>query len=175
MIWKNIKGYEGLYQISDEGEVRSLGNGNSSNSKERILKPNKDKDGYLYVILYKNGKKKTIKIHRLVAEAFISNPDNLPQVNHKNEDKTDNRLFNLEWCTNRYNSNHGTRNKRISEKKTNGKTSKPVKQFTLDGVFVNKYPSTSEVERKLGFANTNICAACLGKQKTAYGYRWEYA
>lgn len=110
--WKDIKGYEGIYQISNMGRVKSLSNGKYK--KEKIRKYRKDKDGYLQLNLHKNNVMTTFKVHRLVAEAFIPNPHNLPQVNHKDEDKTNNRVDNLEWCTVEYNNNYGTRNKRIA-------------------------------------------------------------
>ena len=111
--WRDIKGYEGLYQISNLGRVHSY-------YKRDILEPKEDK-GYLRVGLYKNGKRKPYSIHRLVAEAFIPNPNNYPQVNHKDEDKSNNRVSNLEWCTAKYNINYGTHNKRMSESRKGSK------------------------------------------------------
>ena len=108
-IWKDIKGYEGLYMVSNGGDVKSVKNG--------ILKPSVYKGtGYYYVGLYKDGKRKGYTIHRLVADAFIPNPNNLPCVNHKDESKINNNVENLEWCTHRYNSNYGCRNEKISAK-----------------------------------------------------------
>ena len=163
-IWKDIKDYEGLYQVSNLGRVKSLKYG-----KEKILKSCKLNNGYLIVNLHKEGKQKHYYIHRLVATAFIPNPDNLSQVNHINEDKTDNRVENLEWCDNKYNINYGTRNERIG--KTN---SIPILQFDLDGEFVKKWDSIMQVERELGFDNSGICMCCKGKRKSAYGYKWRY-
>lgn len=168
MIWKDVKEYEGLYQISDEGQVKSLGNNKSR--KEKILKPTKNRDGYLQVPLCKNGKRKTIKIHRLVAEAFISNPDNLPEVNHKDENKINNCVENLEWCDRKYNINYGTGKKRGAEK-----LSKPVKQFDLQGNFIQEFSSIMEVERKYGYSQGNISSACSGRLRQVYNYRWSYA
>lgn len=186
-IWKDIKGYEGLYQISNYGRVKSLGNGNSNNSKERILKPAKLKDGYLYVILSKQGKRKGFKIHRLVAQAFIENPNNYPQVNHKDEDKTNNNVSNLEFCTPKYNINYGTAIQRrventdykaiaakidytvISAKRT-AKISKQVLCVETGKI----YSSIHQVERELGFDGSCISKCCRGKLTTMYGYHWEY-
>lgn len=172
-MWKNIKGYEGLYQISDEGEVRSL-NYNKT-GKAQLLKPADSGKGYLFVGLCKNGKRKKFKVHRLVAMAFIPNPSNLPYINHKDENKENNCVSNLEWCDRKYNNNYGTRNQRIAEKTTNGKLSKPVRQYDLKGNFIQEFPSTHEVERKFGYNNGNISATCNGNQKTAYGYRWKWS
>ena len=109
-VWRPVRGYEGLYEVSNYGRVKSL---KRNTAHERIMKPIKDSYGYLIVCLNKNGKQTNKKIHRLVAEAFIPNPNNLPQVNHKNEIKTDNRVENLEWCDNKYNTRYGTRGERI--------------------------------------------------------------
>lgn len=175
-IWKDIDGYEGDYMVSNWGNVKSLERLDSLGHlrKERILKPLKNTKGYLFVVLCKDGKMKTFKAHRLVAEAFLDNPDNLPQVNHKNEIKDDNRVENLEWCSAKYNTNYGTCQQRRAEKRRNDKRSKTVYQYTLDGKFIAEYPSTQEVERQTGYANQHISACCNGKRKTSYGYIWCY-
>ena len=111
-IWRPVVGYEGLYEVSNIGRVRSLDRFYYRLHKGKVLSPTKDRYGYLTVTLNCNGKSKTIKIHRLVAQAFLPNPDNLPQVNHKDEDKTNNNVDNLEWCTAKYNVNFGTRQER---------------------------------------------------------------
>lgn len=122
-IWRPIEGYEGLYEVSNTGKVRSLDryvkNGHSSYKlhKGKVLSPAKDKNGYLKVNLSCNGKNNIIRVHRLVAQAFIENFDNLPEINHKDEDKTNNNVTNLEWCDRKYNNNYGTKIER--QKKTN--------------------------------------------------------
>lgn len=120
-IWRPVVGYEGLYEVSSYGRVRSVDRYVKACyekyrlHKGKILSPGKDKDGYLFVVLSCNGKHKTITIHRLVSQAFIPNPDDLPIINHKDEVKTNNSVDNLEWCTAKYNANYGTRNIRVKE------------------------------------------------------------
>ena len=162
-IWKDIEGYENLYQVSNLGRVKSLGNG-GSNSKERILKQ-LNKNGYFGVCLCKEGKTKCFDIHRLVASEFIPNLDNLPMVNHKDECKANNRVDNLEWCSAKYNNNYGTRIQRITEKK-----SKQVLCVETGKI----YPSLRQAERELGISHNNISAACRGLQKTCGGFHWRY-
>ena len=162
-IWCPIKGFEGLYEVSDKGRVRSLKFG-----KERILKPGRN-TGYLLVCLYKNGEKKWCKVHRLVAKTFIPNPDNLPEVNHKDEDKENNSVQNLEWCDQKYNINYGTRTQRQAEK-----CSKPVLQYTKDGEFVMEWKSMQDVQRNLNYSQGHISSCCTGKRKSAYGFIWKY-
>lgn len=119
-IWKDIVGYEGLYQVSNLGNVKRLkgykGRGKGYIVEEHLIQPSINSRGYQNVILCKNGKTKTFAMHRLVAIAFLDNSDNLPQVNHKDEDKTNNCVDNLEWCDSKYNNNYGTRNKKCSDK-----------------------------------------------------------
>ena len=110
-IWKNIEGYEGKYQVSNLGQVKSM------IGQEKVLHPKKHRNGHLQIGLHKDKKRKTMYIHRLVAQAFIPNPDNLPGVNHKDENPNNNNVDNLEWCTQKYNCNYGTRVDRIMETK----------------------------------------------------------
>ena len=112
--WRDIKGYEGKYQVSNLGRVKSLKD-SKENYREKILSNSTDTRGYSNVNLYKNGKRKLFKVHRLVAEAFIDNSNSYPLVNHKDENKQNNRVENLEWCTHEYNINYGTRSQRTSE------------------------------------------------------------
>lgn len=172
-IWSPINGYEGLYEVSNLGNVRSLGKGKSNASKKRNLKNSKVYGGYLIVRLCKNGKMKNYKIHRLVAEAFIPNWFDEPQVNHIDENKLNNNVDNLEWCDAKYNSNHGTRNERIFRKTTNGKLSKPVLQFTKTGEFVREWPSANEAGRN-GYNQGKVTSCCRGEQKKHKGYIWKY-
>lgn len=174
-IWKDIEGYEGLYQVSNLGRVKSLNYNHTGKSKNRIL--SKDKYGYLFIRLHKDGVSKNYYVHRLVAEAFIPNPDNLPIVNHKSEVKTENFVWNLEWCDDWYNNHYGTRLERVAfTQKNNIKKSKRVAQYTLGGVLVTIYPSTKEAARQTGYSQGNISGCCRGDygKKTAYGYIWKY-
>ena len=176
-IWKSIKGYEGLYEVSNLGRVKSLLYG-----KERILKPQKQRNGYLHIILCKNVKMKTFKVHRLVATAFIPNPECFEQINHKDEDKTNNCVSNLEWCSSKYNKNYGSRNERIASALTNH----PARSKAVEA---SKYPdfrtielcfsSTNEAGRN-GYSSGNVSSCCRGcfnregnnKYKNFY---WRYA
>lgn len=172
-IWKDIKGFEG-YQASNLGQVKSLErfrkgkNGSLAVVKEKILKPWITR-GYYQVELCKQSIKKAYFVHRLVWEAFNGQiPENM-QVNHINEIKTDNRLSNLNLMTCKENINWGTGIERCAKKR-----SKAVLQFTLDNILVKEFPSAKQAYRETGFAFSNICACCKGKQKTAYGFIWRY-
>ena len=174
-IWRDIKGYEGLYQVSDQGRVKSLErkvrhwSGGERIQKERILKPKIDRDGYLQLNLYAGGKRKWLLVHRIVCEAFHKNHDNKPQVNHINENKTDNRACNLEWCTCKENINHGSRTERVAKA-----LEKPIGQYKLDGQLIKVWPSTAIVERQTGFSRGSIWGVANGRHKQAYGYIWKY-
>lgn len=158
-IWKDCKGYEGLYQVSNMGRVWSV-------RKQRCLKPWKDSRGYLTLELVAlNGKRKTEKVHRLVAIAFIENPNGLPQVNHKDENKENDCVDNLEWCDAKYNCNYGTRNKKIIEAQN-----KFIYCVELNRVF----SSIKEAQEQLGIKGHHIGEVCEGKRKTCDGYHWEY-
>lgn len=168
-IWKDIKDYEGLYQVSNWGRIKSIRFG-----KERIMKLCIDRYGYLYIVLYKNNKQKNFRIHRLVAEAFLQNPHNYPCINHKDENKQNNNVENLEWCSAKYNANYGTRNERISKNRDISKHSKPVLQYTLDGQFVREWLSAKQAEIEGGFHQGNICMCCRGKRKYHHNFIWRY-
>lgn len=163
--YKLIEGYPD-YMVSSDGKVWSLNYHHTGKMKE--LKPWMT-SGYLYVGLWNDNTLIKKRVHRLVAEAFIDNPDNLPQVNHKDEDKTNNSVGNLEWCTAEYNLNYGARNERSAKTLTNHKAfSIPVVCLETGVVF----PSAHEASRQTGIDQRNISACCNGKQKTAGGYHW---
>ena len=178
-VWKDIAGYEGFYQISSLGRVKSLArvitksNGVKLNVKETIRKQSKCPKGYLFISLNGENKRKMHKVHRLVAETFIPNPDNKPQVNHIDGNKRNNKVENLEWVTNSENQIHAL-DKGLVKRNINSHRSKRVRQYTRDGMFIKEFPSVAQVERELGFKNRHVATACRGEEKTAYGYVWKY-
>ena len=188
-IWKDVVGFEGLYEVSNYGRIRSLPHETvirRKNAAPYVLKkrgvivtPQARRHGYLAVWLYGNGGNngrsgKQYSVHRIVAEAFIPNPNQYEEVNHINEDKTDNRVCNLAWCSHRENSLHGTRGNRIGNANRNGKKSKPRAQYTLDGELVQIFPSFQEANRQ-GYGAGNIYKCIHGQYSQAYGYKWQYA
>ena len=156
---KDIKGYEGLYAVTSCGKVWSY-------KSKMFLKPWVSRNGYFMVNLHKDKKIKHCYIHRLVAMAYLPNPENLPQVNHKDENKTNNCLQNLEWCDASYNINYGTHNEKVSNS-----LKIPILQYDLDGNFIREWPSATDVGKEV---QRHICECLKGKQKTAYGYIWKY-
>lgn len=165
-IWKDIEGYEGLYQVSDKGRVYGI-------KRNNILKPGVVW-GYEQVVLCKNGVCKQMKVHRLVASAFCNKRENADQVNHINENKRDNRAENLEWCTNLENIRHGTGIKRHALSQTNNYRSKKVGQFTRDGELVGVYASTHDMQRITGFDRAAVYRSIVGKRPSAYGFLWRF-
>ena len=173
-IWKDIIGYEGYYQVSSLGRVRSLNRTVRNHlgftfAKGKVLS-GIPRNGYIRVQLFKDGKFKNYSIHRLVANAFVDNKNNMPEVNHKNEDKSDNRFNNLEWCSRKQNCNYGTRSERQSKK-----ISKNILQLTIDGHLIGNFKSAIEASRLLGFKSNHISECCNGIRSTSNGYKWRYA
>lgn len=173
--WKDIIGYEGLYQVSNFGKVKMLGriknlwHGGKTFLNPKIVSQN-IVCGYKKVKLRdKNGKTKMVSVHRLVAQAFIENPHNHPQVNHKDENKHNNNVENLEWCTAKYNSNYGTGIKKCSEAKF-----KRIAQISLEGNIVKEWNSMKEIVKTLGFSYPSLSQACNGITKTSNGYIWKF-
>ena len=166
-IWKDIQGYEGLYQVSNLGRVKSLNYNKTSKSK--ILSPGKNKTRYLSVCLFKNKKGKVFYVHRLVAQAFIDNPNNYPEVNHKDENPSNNHVNNLEWCTHKYNSNYGTSIESATEKRkgmTVGSKSASARKvicITTGEIF----DCITEASEKTKTSRCNISECCKGKRKSA--------
>lgn len=169
-IWKDISGFNGIYQASNYGRIKSL-----YFNKVTILKSANNGSGYPTVVLCKNKQRKTYLVHRLVWETFNDEIPEGMQVNHINECKTDNRLENLELMTRKENCNYGTRNQRLSERQINDKTkSKHVFQYSLNGEFIKEWESAHEIERILNYNRGNICNCCRGIKNSANGYKWSY-
>lgn len=166
-LWKEVEGYSGQYEVSNLGKVRSLNYKNSGLPRE--LKCEKNQKGYYVVDLTQNGKRKKHKVARLVASAFVANENGLPEVNHKDEDKTNDRADNLEWCDRTYNNNYGTRVGRAAEAHR-----KPIIQYTKGGKFIAKWEGAKEAEKALGISDGNIWLCCNKKRKTAGGFVWRY-
>ena len=154
----DIKGYEGIYAITSCAKVWSY-------KTKRFLRTHKTVKGYEKVYLYKDNSVKHPTIHKLVATAYITNSNNLPQINHKDENKENNSVNNLEWCTNKYNSNYGTRNERMAK-------AKRKKVFCIE---LNKiFDSGIQAQKELKICSARISECCSGKFKTAGGYHWKY-
>ena len=165
--WKDISGYEGRYQVSNKGRVRSLqAKTKTKPYKGGVLTLMTDSMGYKLV----NLSRKSYKVHRLVAAAFIENPNGLPCINHKDEDKTNNNAENLEWCTHRYNNNYGTRNARISQNEGRG-----IIQYNLDGIEIKRWRSSADAARHYGVSRSSIYGCCSKRQHTSCGYVWRFA
>lgn len=163
MEWKDAVGYEGLFEVSNTGKVRSLKTGT-------IRKTRIDRYGYEMLTLRKNGSTRTELVHRLVANAFIDNPNGYPQVNHKDENARNNQATNLEWCTGLYNVRYGTGLKRSSASRR-----KAVECYTLDGQYVRQYAGIKPTGKEMGIRAASITACCAGRIDSAGGYRWAYA
>ena len=163
--WKDIKDFEGLYQVSNYGRIKSL---KRTTTFDRILKYNIKPTGYCYVGLVKNKKTTYFRVHRLVAQSFLPNHENLPQVNHKKEfEKWNNRIDNLEWCDSAYNCNYGTRKQRIGKRQRI-----KVNQYDLRGNFIKTWDSMTEIFTELNYNISHISDCCNGKRKSANGYLW---
>ena len=154
-VWRPIEGFECLYEVSNLGRVKSLKFG-----KERILKPRNICTNHLQVLIYKNGVKKPFLVHRLVAQAFLPNPKNLPYINHIDENPLNNRVTNLEWCTHMYNIRYSK--------------AKSINQYSLDGEYIKTWDCLREIEYQLGFTCQSVFYCCKGKTKQSHGFKWYY-
>lgn len=181
-IWKDIEGFEGLYQVSNLGRVRSLDRYYTATHSRAIGTPVRYKKkgvilkltlnkrlGYVYISLKVNGNVFTKSVHRLVGKAFVDGYFEGADINHKNEDKTDNRAENLEWCTRQYNLTYNGLSKRVGISQ-----GKPVEQMTLDGKVIAAFPTIGEAGRATGLAVTHISESCHSNKKTCGGYRWKF-
>ena len=176
-IWKNVEGYEGFYQVSNLGRIRSLDryvNGNHITCdfqfvKGKMLKLKNNRSGYPTVMLRKNGTFKTVLVHRLVAKAFIPNPNNLPYINHKDENPTNSTVTNLEWCTPTYNLKYSDVFERINSSKF-----RKVIQFDMDMNEIRRWDSLKSAAESIGVAQQNISRCCRGRCYSCGGFKWKY-
>ena len=170
-IWKDIEGYEGLYQVSNWGRVKSLSNSKARN--EKILVPRKNK-AYFRIRLTKYGKYKDVFVHTLVASAFIPNPHSYVVINHRDENGLNNKVDNLEWCTQKYNLNYGTAKQRISKRllEYNSIRNKPINQFDLSGNFIRTYASACIAEKETGISSSSIKKCCNGGYMHSRYKKW---
>ena len=174
-VWRDVKGFEGLYQVSNMGRMKILAHTNKRGYKRKgkIMKLSFNAYGYRQVGIFKNGKRYTRRVHRLVAQAFIPNPNNYPIINHKDEVRTNNKVSNLEWCTVEYNNNYGTRNIKGSITKTNGLRCKKVAQLDQQGNLIKAWISSADAGRH-GYNQSGVSACCRQKKEQYDGYFWVY-
>lgn len=163
MIWKPIKGYEGVYEVSDNGDVRR--------NNGKILKPKVEKNGYVRFHLSHKGVARSVSAHRIVAEAFIDNPNHHKTVNHKDENKRNNSVSNLEWCDMRYQNTYG-----VGAIRRNKAKEKPVLQYTKNGEFIKRFDSVKKAAEELGLNESNIHCVCkqIRRYKSTGGYVFKY-
>lgn len=180
--WRPCVGYEGFYEVSNLGRVRSIAvyidkYKKVFQRKSPVLKiAETTREGYKRVLLSLYGKHHHCAVHRLVAMAFIPNDENLPEINHKDENPANNKVDNIEWCTRKYNANYGTLPKRMSEWQMNSPVrSKAVYQYTKTGEFITAYPSMNEAGRNVGVSGNMIGRVCKGKAKSAAGFVFKFA
>lgn len=181
-IWKDIPNYNGIYQVSNYGGIKRLNYRNSGN--EKIITPKYTKQGYVFVALWKNGKYKNYYVHRLVGQAFLENPFGFPEINHRDENPSNNNINNLEWCSSSYNTRYSRKKhpERYVTTYKGKRTSRQTKyslfevnQKDKNGNIIKTWNNISEIVRELGYNNSSITGCCLGKRNFAYGYKWEFA
>lgn len=160
-VWRDIPNYENIYKVSNFGRVKNI--------KGKVLKPIRNYKDYLIVWLYKDKKRKMFPIHRLVAKCFVKNPNNYSIVNHLDEDKSNNKPSNLEWCTAKQNTNHGTC---IARRSSNNK--KPILQLNRDGVVIKRWSGIIEASKSLNIDGSSITKVAKNRRTTAGGYVWKY-
>lgn len=179
-LWKDVVGYEGLYQVSNMGSVRSLNYANRGYAKKLV--PKKNNRNRLWFDLRKDGKSHPCLAHRLVAMAFIENPDNLPEINHIDENPANNNVWNLEWCTReenlaKYCANHGKTRRPVRNysPRYHKRSHLMVEQIDQDGNTVRVWANSRTIQAECGWSDWSISECCRGKRKKAYGYTWRYA
>jgi len=173
-VWKDIPNYEGMYQVSNLGNIKNV-------KKGKIKIPNKNKNGYLYIDLWKDNKNKKMTIHRAVAMAFLSNDNDYTDINHKDGNKTNNIVDNLEWCNRSHNLKEayrlGLRKPTRAMLGKKGKlcpNSKKIKQYDKLGNLIKIWNSTMDIERELNIIHNNVSSCCLGRLKTYKGFVWRF-
>lgn len=169
-IWKDIDGYEGLYQVSNLGNVRSLNWRKRGIARNLYLK--KQNRGYLHVELAKDGKRKAFTVHRLVANAFLENPNGHPIINHKDENKQNNNVENLEWCSISYNVRYSMEKRQTA--KYGRRLDLKIDQFDKDGNFLKRWPNSRAIHVETKMSDWSISECCRGNRKTAHGFIWRY-
>lgn len=179
-VWKDIEGFEGKYQVSNLGNVKSLNYRNQGYSQNLV--PKKNNQGYLWVELRRNGESKCCLIHRLVADAFIENLKNYPIINHKDENPLNNAVDNLEWCDISYNVIYSLKrkgkyreNKIVRRRKNRNLKEKHIIQKTIDDKFIRDWKNLGEIVRSTNMNRWSITQCCTGDRKTAHGYKWDFA
>lgn len=176
-IWKDIEGYEGLYQVSNQGRVKSLSRkvANAMFSiKEHVVKEGDNGHGYKFVSLWANNKGNRYYVHRLVALAFIPNPNDYKYINHKDEDKSNNHVSNLEWCTAKYNCNYGNHTKKLKESYISDGNNRPIDVYDMSGNFVKTYACSNEACKELNVHRRALYLACQGVTKSCKGHRFAF-
>ena len=178
-IWKDVLGYKGLYQVSNYGNIKSLSFGPKNiclSNTEQLLKTSKSSTGYVHVQLYKDGKSKTVNVHRLVANAFVKNPFNKPEVNHIDANRSNNHADNLEWVTHSENLKHAVKTgNRIPPSIKNSNLSLcHILQYSLNGQFVKEWNCIDDISHSLNFRRNNIISCIKGFRKSSYGYIWKW-
>lgn len=182
-VWKDIKGYEGYYQVSSEGRIKSLDRivisrnrwgFHNRHYKGRLLKFELNKDGYFYCGLCKDSRRIMYIVHRLVAEAFINNPECKSEVNHIDGNKQNSRVNNFEWMTHEENMDDAVKNGLLNNKGKNHPRARIIFQMDKLGNIIKKFNYIKEAERELGICSSSICNVCKGKLKIAGGFRWCY-
>lgn len=176
-VWIDVIGYDGFYKISNFGNIKKCLCKNQFGifKIERTISPYKNEKGYLKVGFVKDKKRKIEKLHRVVAFHFLDNPENKPEINHKDGDKLNNHVSNLEWCTRSQNIKHSWENglsiKRFGK---DNHSSKSVDQFEIDGSFIRTWECMSDAGRANGISSSKICCVCKGTRITAGGFKWSY-
>lgn len=174
-IWKSVKGFEGAYEVSNLGKVRSVDrivvypDGKPRLKKGKELSQATSRGGYNAILICTQKERKNYLVHRLVAEAFIPNPENLPCINHKDENKHNNCVENLEWCTHQYNNNYGEHTKKIAKH-----FARPVIQLDMNGNFIARFESSWDAQRATGIFQGGICNVANHKKNSAGGFKWEW-